>query len=468
MAKKKFIPEAVPVRRQSPSERVSNFQEVALGYDEKEAKLEAERCLQCKKKPCVSRCPVDVDIPEFVGRISDGDPEGALGVIKESNFLPGICGRVCPQEDQCEKECILEKKGEPLDIGKLERFAADWKRDGEELAVPQVVGPTGKLAAVVGSGPAGLTAAGELARRGHKVTIFEALHRPGGVLVYGIPEFRLPNSIVDEEIEALTRMGVELVTDFVVGKTASLVDILGEYNSVFLGIGAGLPIFLGIPAENLNGVYSANEYLTRCNLMGASKFPLFDTPVKKGGRVVVVGGGNVAMDSARTALRNGAKSVTTVYRRSRKEMPARIEEIKHGEEEGVKLRFLATPVEILGEEGRCVAVRCQEMELGEPDESGRRRPVPIADEYFTVEADTFIVAIGTRANPLLTSTVADLKLDRRGYVEVGEKDGATSIPGVFAGGDIVSGSATVIEAMGAGVRSALAMDRLMMRSAEAK
>jgi len=459
---KKLIPERVPIGRQDPRERVNNFKEVALGYTPEEARREAERCLMCKKPKCVDGCPVGIDIPGFVTDLLDGGDIGrSVSRVKEENLLPGICGRVCPQEDQCEKECIVGRKGDPVAIGKLERFVADWEAERGRSDAPRPAEKTGLAAAVVGSGPAGLTVAGELAKLGHRVTIFEALHVAGGVLTYGIPEFRLPQWVVDGEVGLLAEMGVEIALDFVVGKTATLDDLFREYDSAFIGIGAGLPSFMGIPGENLNGVYSANEFLTRSNLMQARSFPEFDTPVKRGGRVVVVGGGNVAMDSARTALRMGADRVDIVYRRSRVEMPAREEEIKHGEEEGIVFHLLCNPVEVYGRDGRCAGVRCQRMELGEPDESGRRRPVPIEGDYFDLDVDVLVMAIGTRANPLLPSTAPGLKLNRRGYIEASTETWATSLPGVYAGGDIVTGSATVIEAMGAGKVAAAGMDAYM-------
>lgn len=464
MSKKRFIPDRVPIRRQAPGQRIRNFSEVALGYSDDEARREAERCLLCKKPLCINGCPVGIDIPGFVNDIVEGEFKAGADRIKRNNLLPGVCGRVCPQEDQCEKECILGRKGDPLAIGKLERFVADREAQKGELDVARPQEKTGLAAAVVGSGPAGLTAAAELARRGHRVTVFEALHVAGGVLTYGIPEFRLPQWVVDREVNFLSLMGVEIVLDFVVGKTATLDDLLRDYKTVFIGIGAGLPMFMGIQGENLNGVYSANEFLTRSNLMQARDFPDYDTPVKQGGKVVVVGGGNVAMDSARTALRMGADEVDIVYRRSRVEMPAREEEIHHGEEEGIDFYMLSNPSEVLGRDERCVGVRCQRMELGEPDESGRRRPVPIEGEYFDLEADVIIMAIGTRANPLLPSTVPELKLNRRGYIGVSAETMGTSIPGVYAGGDIVTGSATVIEGMGAGKIAAAAMDTFMQGS----
>jgi len=458
LGKKRFIPDRVPVRRQEPGKRIQNFSEVALGYSDDEARREAERCLQCKKPLCVKGCPVGIDIPGFVSDVLEGEFKAGADRIKRDNLLPGVCGRVCPQEDQCEKECILGRKGDPLAIGKLERFVADREAQQGALDVPRPAEKTGLAAAVVGSGPAGLTAAAELARRGHHVTMFEALHVAGGVLTYGIPEFRLPQRVVDREVSFLSEMGVEIVTDFVVGKTALVDDLLADNGAVFIGIGAGLPTFMGIPGENLNGVYSANEFLTRSNLMQARSFPDYDTPVKRGGKVVVVGGGNVAMDAARSTLRMGADLVNIVYRRSRVEMPAREEEIEHGEEEGINFYMLSNPSEILGSGERCVGVRCQRMELGEPDESGRRRPVPIEGEYFTLETDVMVIAIGTSANPLLPSTVPGLELNRRGYIEVSPGTGETSIPGIYAGGDIVTGSATVIEGMGAGKTAAAAMD----------
>lgn len=461
MGKKEFIPEKVPVRKRESGERAGDFDEVVLGYGVEEARREAARCLGCKKRPCVAGCPVRIDIPGFALAIAGGDIEGAVARIKEENLLPGVCGRVCPQEKQCEQLCILGRKGDPLDIGKLERFAADWEAEAGGLEVPRPAGESGLSVAVVGSGPAGLTAAGELVKMGHAVTVFEALHVAGGVLTYGIPEFRLPQWVVDSEVSLLERMGMEMVLDFVVGRTATLDDLRKGHDAVFIGIGAGLPSFIGIPGENLNGVYSANEFLTRSNLMRARSFPEYDTPVKRTGKTVVVGGGNVAMDSARTALRMGADEVHIVYRRSRVEMPARVEEVDHGEEEGIIFHMLTNPVEVLGTDGRCVGMTCQRMELGEPDESGRRRPVPVEGDYFNVDADVMVMAIGTRANPLLTSTAEGLKLNRWGYIEALSDTGETSLPGVYAGGDIVTGTATVIEAMGAGKTTAAAMDSYM-------
>jgi glutamate synthase (NADPH) small chain len=459
------MPGRVPIRKQDPAGRAANFDEVVVGYSADEAISEASRCLQCKKPVCIEGCPVGIDIPEFVKAVAEGEMERGVESIKRYNLLPGVCGRVCPQEKQCEEVCVLGKKGDPLAIGKLERFVADWEAEEGGASVPVPGEATGLSAAVVGSGPSGLTVAAELARMGHEVTVYEALHVAGGVLTYGIPEFRLPQWVVDREVGFLAGMGVNLVLNFVVGRTATVADMLSRHDSVFIGIGAGLPVFMGIPGENLNGVYSANEFLTRSNLMGARSFPEYDTPVKKRGRVVVVGGGNVAMDSARTALRMGAEEVHIVYRRSRVEMPARVEEVDHGEEEGIVFHLLANPVEITGSAGRCERVVCQRMELGEPDDSGRRRPVPVEGDFFELDVDVMVMAIGTGANPLLPGTTAGLELNRWGYVAVDPASGATSLPGVFAGGDIVTGSATVIEAMGAGKAAAAGMDEYMQSGA---
>ncbi|MBC7246935.1 MAG: NADPH-dependent glutamate synthase [Actinobacteria bacterium] len=447
---------------QHPRERVKNFAEVALGYGEREARAEAARCLQCRKKPCVAGCPVEIDIPAFIAAIEKGDFAAAAAKLKEKNNLPAICGRVCPQETQCEAVCALGKKGEPVAIGRLERFAADYEAAQGDAAPPPRPRPTGKRVAVIGSGPAGLTCAGDLARMGHEVTIFEALNSPGGVLTYGIPEFRLPKAIVEREVEYIRSLGAEILLDRVIGCSTTLQELLASgYQAAFIGIGAGLPMFMNIPGENLNGVYSANEYLTRSNLMKAYLFPEYDTPIKRGRRVAVIGGGNVALDSARTALRLGAEEVSIVYRRSRAEMPARAEEIAHAEEEGVVFKYLTLPQRILGEKGWVRGMECLEMELGEPDESGRRRPVPVPGSEFEMEVDLVIMAIGTRANPLLPSTLPELRLNKWGYIDADPETGRTSIPNVFAGGDIVTGSATVIEAMGAGKRSARAIHRLL-------
>jgi glutamate synthase (NADPH/NADH) small chain len=441
-----------------PTERNRDFREVNLGFTESLAQLEANRCLHCKDRNCVAGCPVGIDIPGFLEKISAGDLRGAAELLLSANALPGITGRVCPQEEQCEQVCIRGKKGAPVAVGHLERFIADWAR--ENLDVKQLVAPpTGYRVAIVGSGPAGLTCAGELARKGHDVTVFEALHQPGGVLTYGIPEFRLPNKIIDAEVDRLRQMGVKIICNVVIGRTFTVDELLNEegFDAMFIANGAGLPIFMNIPGENLKGVYSANEYLTRSNLMRAYDFPEFDTPIIRGEHVVVIGGGNVAMDAVRTSKRLGAKESTLVYRRSRKEMPARAEEVKHAEEEGIIFKFLCNPIRYLGtEDGWVRGVECVQMELGEPDDSGRRRPVPIKGSEFVIECDIAIPAIGTRANPLLTSTTPDLKTNKWGYIEADE-NGATSKPGVYAGGDIIRGAATVILAMGDGKKSAAAI-----------
>ncbi len=443
--------------------RARNFDEVALGYDEETAVTEASRCLGCKTKPCVSGCPVEIDIPGFVARIRERDIAGAISILKESNCLPAICGRVCPQEVQCEERCVLAKKGESVAVGRLERFAADWEAKQDSSAGVQKAQPTGKRAAVIGSGPGGLTVAAELARRGHAVTIFEALHMPGGVLAYGIPEFRLPKAIVEREVEFVKSLGVDVLTDVVVGRTLTIDEIFGQgYDAVFVGVGAGLPSFLGIPGENLLHVYSANEYLTRANLMKAY-LDQYDTPITSGGTVIVVGGGNVAMDSARTALRMGAEEVRLVYRRSRTEMPARAEEVIHAEEEGIVLDLLTNPVQVLGDdEMRVRGIECIRMELGAPDDSGRRRPVPIAGSEFQIEANTVVIAIGNKANPLLTKVTPGMDTNKWGYIITDPETGRTTREGVYAGGDIVTGAATVILAMGAGLRCARAMHEYMI------
>jgi len=450
-------------------ERVKNFDEVALGYDEETAVCEASRCLACKKKPCVAGCPVEIDIPGFVKQIADRDIAAAIRIIKESNCLPAVCGRVCPQESQCEDVCVLGKKCEPVAIGRLERFAADWEAKQGAVADIERAAPTGHRAAVIGSGPGGLTAAAELARRGHSVTILEAFHKAGGVLAYGIPEFRLPKAIVERELDFVRQLGVEIRTNVVVGRTLTIDDLFDRgHEAIFIGVGAGLPTFLGVPGENLLGVYSANEYLTRSNLMKAY-LDTHDTPIARGGRVVVIGGGNVAMDAARTAVRLGADEVRLVYRRSRTEMPARVEEVGHAEEEGVVFELLTNPVRFIGNDGHRVrTVECLRMELGEPDDSGRRRPVPIEGSEFTIEAGTVIVAVGNRANPLLTGATPGLDTNKYGYISVDPETGGTSREGVYAGGDIVTGAATVILAMGAGLRCARAMhDYLMAKSSSA-
>ncbi len=463
-AKERMKIQRQPMPEQDPRVRARNFDEVPYGYTAELAKKEALRCLNCPKPFCVEGCPVEIDIPAFINLIAGGDFVGAAKKIKEKNALPAICGRVCPQEIQCEQRCVRGKKGEPVAIGRLERFAADYERSQGEVEIPETAKPTGKKVAIVGSGPAGLTVAGDLVKLGHDVTIFEALHKPGGVLVYGIPEFRLPKDIVASEIDYLKRMGVKIETSFVIGKTSTIDELFEEgFDAVFLGVGAGLPVFMGIPGENLNGVYSANEYLTRANLMKAYLFPEYDTPIVKGKNVAVIGGGNVAMDSARTALRLGADNVYLVYRRSEKEMPARVEEIHHAKEEGINFQLLTNPKRYIGDDkGWVVGMECLRMELGEPDDSGRRRPVPIEGSEFVLDVDTVVVAIGTRANPLVQSTTPGLELDKRGYIEADEETGKTSREGVFAGGDIVTGSATVILAMGAGRKAARAIHEYLM------
>lgn len=455
----KIVETKNPMPQQDPKERAKNFNEVPLGYSPETAIAEATRCLQCKKPTCVDGCPVNIDIPAFIAKIKEGDFLGASLKLKEKNTLPAVCGRVCPQEEQCEKLCVLAKKFQPVGIGHLERFAADYEAGSGKTVLPDIPKPNGKSVAIVGAGPAGLTVAGDLIKLGYKVTIYESLHKSGGVLVYGIPEFRLPKAIVQREVDYLQKLGVEVRTNIIIGYTYTIDDLFKMgYHSVFLGIGAGLPIFLGIPGENLNGVYSANEYLTRSNLMKAYLFPEYDTPVKKGKRVAVVGGGNVAMDSARTALRLGSEKVYLVYRRSKKEMPARIEEVHHAEEEGIDFRLLTNPTRIIGnEKGFVNAIECQEMELGEPDASGRRRPVPKKGSEFVLDVDIVIMAIGTAASKILTSTSPDMKLNDKGYIIADETTGRTSKEGVYAGGDIVTGSATVILAAGAGRKSATAM-----------
>jgi len=449
-----------PMPEQPPAERVRNFKEVPLGYSDETARLEASRCLQCKRPTCVDGCPVRIDIPGFIKAIRDGDFLESIRVIKLTNSLPAVCGRVCPQEEQCEQLCVLTKKGESVAIGKLERFAADYEREREQLEIRASAERKNGRVAVLGSGPAGLTAAGELAKLGYRVTVFEAFHSAGGVLVYGIPEFRLPKAIVQYEVDALAKLGVEIVLNRVVGSAGTVNELLAEgYDAVFIGTGAGLPLFLEIPGENLQGVYSANEYLTRANLMKAYKFPEYDTPIARGDSIAIVGGGNVAMDSARMALRLGSKKVHLIYRRSRAEMPARVEEVHHAEEEGVIFQLLTNPVRFIGDEkGRLKAVECVRMELGEPDDSGRRRPVVVKGSEFTIDADVAIVAIGNGPNPLIPRTTPGLALNKWGNIVADEESMKTSRKGVFAGGDIVTGAATVILAMGAGRKAALAID----------
>ena len=459
----------VPMPEQNPEVRRYNFDEVPLGYTEEMAMEEANRCLQCKKPTCIEGCPVGVNIKVFIKYIKEGDFEAAIRKIKETNSLPAITGRVCPQETQCQGRCVLGKRFEPCAIGRLERFVADWEREKGNLEIEEIKEKTGMCVAVIGSGPAGLTVAGDLIKLGHDVTIFEALHKPGGVLIYGIPEFRLPKEIVEHEVNYLRRLGVEIRTDEVIGKTLTIEEMLKEegYDAVFIGTGAGAPRFLNVPGENLNGVYSANEYLTRCNLMKAYQFPESLTPIKTGKRVAIIGGGNVAMDAARTALRLGAQESIIIYRRAREQMPAREEEIHHAEEEGVIFKYLTNPVKFIGNERReVVAMECIEMELGEPDESGRRRPMPVEGSEFLVDVDTVVIAIGNYPNPLIPNTTPGLEVTRWGTIKVDETTGATSIKGVYAGGDVVTGAATVISAMGAGKRAAKAIHNYLIEKKE--
>lgn len=449
--------------RQKPKIRAKNFKEVALGYSLEQAQTEVSRCIQCPKRSCVAGCPVGIDIPGFIGAIHKNNLPEAARILKEKNALPGICGRVCPQEVQCEVACKLAKKGAPIAIGRLERFVADWERANKEVSNSIVVLPplTGKRVAVVGSGPAGLTAAAELAKLGHSVTIFEALHTAGGVLIYGIPEFRLPKDIVRAEVDYVISLGVELRLNSVIGKIDTLDELLNDgYDAVFLGTGAGLPIFLNIPGENLNGIYSANEFLTRVNLMKAYQFPKYDTPVKIGKRVAVIGGGNVAMDSARCALRLGANEVYIFYRRSEAEMPARREEVDNAREEGIQFKLLTNPKRFLGNDQNQVSgMECFEMELGEPDESGRRRPIVKPGREFIINVDIVVVALGTTPNPLIAQTSESLETSKKGTVVADEETGKTKKDKVWAGGDIVTGSATVISAMGAAKKAATDIDR---------
>jgi glutamate synthase (NADPH/NADH) small chain len=461
MAKKKIIPTKTPMPEQPPEVRIHNYNEVPHGYTPEQAMAEAKRCLECAKPSCMAGCPVNINIPGFLKLVSDGDFRAAINLIKETNALPAITGRVCPQEGQCEGSCALSKKYESVAIGRLERFVADWEAAQGELTIPEIAPPTGKSVAIVGAGPAGLTVAADLIKLGHQVTIFEALHEPGGVLVYGIPEFRLPKAIVRREVEYVCSMGVKLVKDFVVGNSATVDELLEEFDAVFLGTGAGLPWFLGIPGENLSGVYSANEYLTRANLMKAYKFPEYDTPIAHGQRIVTIGGGNVAMDSARTALRLGAQESIIVYRRSRDEMPARAEEIHHAEQEGVQFNLLTTPVAVHGENGKVKEIECLRNQLGEPDASGRRRPVPIQGSNFRIPIDILVIAVGQSPSPLIPKTTPDLKLAKHGGVTVDEKTMKTSKKGVFAGGDVATGGATVILAMGQGKIASKAIDEYL-------
>jgi len=458
-----IVEKQTPMREQPPEERIHNFAEVPFGYSEEEAIREAERCLQCKTAPCIEGCPVGIDIPRFIVQVKHRQFAEAIATIKAANDLPAVCGRVCPQETQCQGVCTLGVRFEPVAIGRLERFCATWEEENEPCC-PDLAPDTGRRVAVIGAGPAGLTAAGELRRRGHAVTVFELLHEAGGVLMYGIPEFRLPKAIVKREVDALRRMGVEILVNKVIGQICTVDELLeGRYHAVFIGTGAGLPRFLGVPGENLNGVYSANEFLTRTNLMRAYRFPEYDTPIKIGERVITVGGGNVAMDSSRTALRLGARESIIVYRRGEEELPARAEEVHHAKEEGIRFQFLTNPVELIGEDGLVKGMRCVRMQLGEPDETGRRRPEPIEGSEFVIEVDTVVIAIGNGPHPLIPQTTSDLELNRWGNIVADPETGQTSKPGVFAGGDIVTGAATVIEAMGAGKRAAAAIDAYLGR-----
>jgi len=461
MAKKITQKTKTPMPARDAHERARTFDEVATGYTMEMAVGEADRCIDCKNRPCIGGCPVEIDIPRFVRQIAERDFAGAFHTLAEKNVLPAICGRVCPQEEQCEKVCTLGVKFEAVGIGRLERWVADWAASQPAAEAPERPAPTGHKVAVVGSGPAGLTVAADLAKMGHQITIFEALHKPGGVLMYGIPEFRLPKAIVEREIHALESLGVELKTNHVIGRTFTVDELLTElgFEAVFVGTGAGLPHFPKIPGINLIGVYSANEYLTRSNLMKAYRFPLSDTPAIRGRKVAVIGGGNTAMDAVRTSIRLGAEHGYLVYRRTRTEMPARAEEIEHAGEEGVEFMMLMAPVAILGDErSRVTAMRCIRMELGEPDASGRRSPVPIKGSEFDLEVDTVVFAVGQGANPLIRSTTPDLPVNKWGNIVADAKTGMTQKPGVFAGGDIVTGGATVISAMGAGRQAARAID----------
>ena len=455
--------EKLPMPEQDPNIRNKNFKEVALGYTEEMAVEEAQRCLNCKHKPCIGGCPVNVKIPEFIALVAEGKFEEAYLKIQETSSLPAVCGRVCPQESQCERFCVRGKKGEPVAIGRLERFVADWHmKHGRANAASAE--SNGKKVAVVGGGPAGLTCAGDLAKLGYSVSVYEAFHTAGGVLVYGIPEFRLPKDIVKTEVDKLKAMGVNIYTDMVIGKVLSIEELLTTegYDAVFVGTGAGLPSFMKIEGENLNGVYSANEFLTRINLMKAYRFPEYDTPLYMGKNVVVVGGGNVAMDAARSAKRLGAENVSIVYRRSEEEMPARAEEIHHAKEEGIDFKLLCNPVRILGNgEGWATEVECIRMELGEPDASGRRRPVPVEGSEFKIDAEVVVIALGQTPNPLIKNTTPDLETNARGCIVAKDENGATSKTGVWAGGDVVTGAATVILAMGAGKNAAAAIDEYL-------
>ena len=453
-------PNKTPIPEQDPMIRAKNFSEVSLGYEEAMAISEAQRCLQCRNQPCMQGCPVNVRIPEFIGAVAEGNMLGAYEIIRSTNALPAICGRVCPQESQCEKTCLRGIKGEPVGIGRLERFVADWAMaQGLHMQSESAPKPLGKKVAVIGSGPAGLSCAGDLAKLGYEVTVFEALHQPGGVLVYGIPEFRLPKALVADEIRSVANLGVDFQKNIVVGRTVLVDELIAEgYQAIFIGTGAGLPSFLGIPGENLNNVYSANEFLTRVNLMHAYRFPDVDTPIHVGKQVAVVGGGNVAMDAARCALRLGAEKVYIVYRRGEDELPARAEEVHHAKEEGIDFQLLRNPTRLIGnDDGNVIAMEVMEMGLGEPDASGRRRPVAQPGTEYQLEVESVIIAVGTAPNPLIKETTKDLEAESWGGIKVFNEAGATSRPGIYAGGDAVTGAATVILAMGAGKQAATAI-----------
>ncbi len=456
--------EQVPMREQLPGDRVHNFDEVPLGYTKAEAIKEAQRCLQCKNPTCMKGCPAEINIPKFIKHIVEEDFKSAYLTILKTDALPAVTGRVCPQEEQCQKECVLNKKGKPIAIGRLERFVADWARENDIHGEQGDNQRNKKFAvAVVGSGPAGLTCAADLAKRGYSVTLFEALHKPGGVLVYGIPEFRLPKKIVQYEVKEIENNGVKVVTDFVVGATNSVEDLKKEFDAIFLANGAGAPRFMNIPGENMNDVYSANEFLTRSNLMKAYLFPEYDTPIRIGKKAATIGAGNVAMDSARTALRLGAEKSYIIYRRSRKEVPARAEELHHAEEEGVVFHFLTLPVRVLGsKEGKVTGMECIKMELGEPDNSGRRRPIPIEGSNFIIEIDMVIDAIGTMANPIIANSAQGVEVNKWGYFKIDDKTMMTTCEGIFAGGDIVRGAATVISAVGDGKVAARSIDSYLL------
>ena len=462
MAKKKIVHESIPMPEQDPKIRVTNFKEGPLGYTPEMAIEEASRCIQCKKKQCITGCPVGINIPAFVKLISEGKFVESYYKIMEANVLPSICGRVCPQEEQCQAPCVMGIKHQPISIGRLERFVADYALETDNMLIPNRERSKGKRVAVVGAGPSGITVAGDLAQKGYDVTLFEALHATGGVLSYGIPEFRLPKAILEKEVSVLSQIGVDIRTNYVVGITEMVDELMDRYDAMFIGTGAGLPYFMKIPGENLNGVYSANEFLTRSNLMKAYLFPQVDTPIHVGKNVAVIGGGNTAMDSVRTAKRLGAENAYLVYRRSQMEMPARNEEIHHAGEEGIIFKLLETPVNIIGDKhGWVKEIELQKMELGEPDSSGRRRPVPIEGSEYSFPIDCVVMAVGQGPNPVLLQTTPDLELNRWGCIAANTETGATSKPGVFAGGDIVTGGATVILAMGAGRDAANAIDEYL-------